>query len=309
DYIKKFMMIKTAFKDYYKLSKTGIVVFALLTASFAYVLALPHLSYFSVEDLTLFCLAFYFVCSGSFILNQAQEWLWDKKMNRTKNRPIPRGKISSGQASILAVLFLCFGLSLLFLINTVTAGLAFLTVVLYNFFYTLWWKRHLRYGAVLGAIPGAMPPLIGYSVASNDIFQLPAVYLFLLLFFWQMPHFWSLAIHYSKDYKKAGFPILPVVAGTEKTLYQMGFYILAYLGLSLMSPLFLTTGFMYLFVLIPFAFILLYQFYQYFYKPYHRWLKFFLWVNTSILVYFFVPVLDKWVFHSVIQWQTSIAGF
>ena len=301
-------MLKTVLKDYYKLSKTGIVVFALLTASFAYVLALPDFSYFSFDNLVFFCFAFYFVCSGSFILNQAQEWRWDQKMNRTKNRPLPRGAISSWQAYVLAFLFLGFGLGLLFLLKVLTAVLAFLTVVLYNGFYTLWWKRHLKYGAVLGAVPGAMPSVIGSSLASSYIFQTETVYLFLLLFFWQMPHFWSLAIHYRKDYEKAGFPILPVVAGTEKTLYQIGFYTLAYLGLSLTSPLFLTAGFMYLFLLIPFAFILLYQFYRYFYKPSQYWLKFFLWVNVSILVYFIVPVLDKWIFHSVIQWHVAVVG-
>ena len=301
-------MVKTVLKDYYKLSKTGIVAFAVLTASFAYVLALPDFSYFDFNSLAVFCCAFYFVCSGSFILNQAQEWRWDQKMDRTKGRPIPKGSLSPLKAYILAVLFLCFGFSLLFLVNTLTALLACLTVLLYNIFYTFWWKRRLKYGAVLGAIPGAMPPVIGCSLGNNDVFQTEKVYLFLLLFFWQMPHFWSLAIQYRKDYERAGFPILPVYAGTEKTLYQIGLYTLAYLGLALISPLFLTTGFMYLFLLIPFVFILLYQFYQYFYNP-HHWLKFFLWINASVLIYFFVPVLDKWIFHSVIQWQTNRAGF
>ena len=301
-------MLKTVLKDYYKLSKTGIVVFALLTAGFSYVLALPDFSYFSFRSFSFFCLAFYFVSSGSFILNQAQEWKWDQKMSRTKNRPIPKGNLFPWQAYILAGLFLGFGLSLLLLIKPLTALLAFFTVILYNVFYTLWWKRHLKYGAVLGAIPGAMPSVIGYSLANSDIFQTSAMYLFLLLFFWQMPHFWSLAIRYGKDYEKAGFPVLPVSEGTEKTLHQIGFYTLAYLGLSLVSPLFLTAGFMYLFLLIPFAFILLYQFYQYFYKPSQYWFKFFLWVNASILIYFSVPVLDKWIFHSLIQWQAVKVG-
>ena len=300
-------MLRTAFKDYYRLSKTGIVIFALLTAGFSYFLGLSHFSYFSAENLILFCMAFYFVCSGSFILNQAQEWSLDQKMNRTKNRPIPRGKISPLQAYFLAGVFLLFGLGLLFLIKALTALLAGLTVVLYNGFYTLWWKRYLKYGAVLGAIPGAMPPVIGYSLANSSLFQPVSVYLFLLLFFWQMPHFWSLAIRYKEDYQKAGFPVLPVVVGIDRTLYQIGLYILAYLGLSLISPLFLTTGLMYLFILIPFAFILLYHFYRYFYQPHHHWLKFFLWVNMSILVYFFVPVLDKWIFQTI-NWRSSIAG-
>ena len=122
-----------------------------------------------------------------------------------------------------------------------------------------------------------------------------------------MPHFWSLAIHYKEDYKKGGVPVLPVLAGNRQTLYQMGFYMLAYVGLALISPLFLKTGLMYIVFLIPFVFLLLYQFHKYFYNP-TRWLKFFLCINFSILVYFAVPVLDKWIFHYLMDLQNSIAG-
>ena len=285
----------------------GIVFFALLTAALSYTLSLSHFAEFSWSRFLWFMLAFYFVCSGSFIFNQAQERKADKKMNRTKKRPLPLGKISLYQAYLLATAFLVFGLGLLFLIQPVSAGLAFLTVLLYNGFYTLWWKKHLRYGAVLGAIPGAMPPVIGYALSGSSILEPPCIYLFFLLFFWQMPHFWSLAIHYREDYKKAGFPVLPVANGSQKTLYHIGLYVLAYLGLALMSPLFLTSGLMYLLVLIPLAGVLLYQFHVYFLNP-KRWLPFFLWVNASILIYFCVPVVDKWFFQLIISRHEAMAG-
>ncbi len=283
-------------KDYYQLSKMGIVIFALLTACSAYFLSLEYFSDFSFSVFTVFLLGFYFVASGSFILNQAQEWPLDQKMNRTKKRPIPQKKISPFQAYFLAFVFLLFGLGILFLLKPLTTGLAFLTVVLYNGFYTLLWKKYLKYGAVLGALPGALPPVIGYSLGSGDIFDGQCVYLFFLLFFWQMPHFWSLAIRYRGDYQKAGLPVLPALDGYGKTLYQMGFYMLSYIGLALISPLFLKTGLMYIVLLIPLVFVLLYQFHKYFYNP-ARWLKFFLWVNASIIIYFGVPVLDKWIFY------------
>ena len=301
------IFIKTLFKDYCQLSKIGIVIFAILTACSAYILSLDYFSQFSVEIFTVFLLGFYFVSSGSFILNQAQEWPLDQKMKRTQNRPIPLGKISPFQAYILSFIFLLFGLGILFLLKPLTAGLAFLTVLLYNGFYTIFWKKYLRYGAVLGALPGALPPVIGYSLGESNILSSQCVYLFFLLFFWQMPHFWSLAIHYQKDYKKADLPVLPVSIGYEKTLYQMGFYMLAYVGLIFISPLFLKTGLMYITLLIPLIFILLYQFHEYFYNP-SRWLKFFLWINVSILMCFAVPVLDKWIFHYLIRLQNSIAG-
>ena len=290
-----FFLIKTL-KDYYQLSKMGIVIFAFLTACSAYILSLNHFSQFSLEIFTVFLLGFYFVSSGSFILNQAQEWHLDKKMNRTKNRPIPVGKISPLQAYVLSLVFISFGIGLLFLLKPLTASLALLTVILYNGLYTLVWKKHLKYGAVLGALPGALPPVIGYSLGENSIFSGQCVYLFLLLFFWQMPHFWSLAIRYKEDYRKAGLPVLPVLDGHGKTLYQMGFYMLAYIGLALISPLFLKTGLMYIIFSLPLVFTLLYQFHKYFYNP-SRWLRFFLWVNLSLIVYLGVPILDKWIFH------------
>ena len=280
----------------------GIVIFSLLVAGFSYALSLSDFYFFNLQDFLWFSLGFYFVCSGGFVLNQAQEWRFDKKMNRTASRPIPQAELSTYQGYVISIFFLMAGHFLLFLVQPVTAGLSFLTVVLYNFFYTLWWKRKFKYGAVLGAIPGAMPVLIGYSLSGSHLLESQCVYLFLLLFFWQMPHFWTLAMHYREDYKKAGIPVLPVVSGVHKTLYQMGLYVLVYIGLALSSPLFLKTGLMYLFFLVPLTLMLVYQFYKYFYNP-KNWLSFFLWINMSLLVYFCVPVLDKWIFQSILKLQ------
>ncbi len=302
-------LIKASFKSYCQLTKAGITLFALLTACLSYLLSLDHFFQFSFEIFTAFIVGFYLVCAGSFILNQAQEWRLDQKMKRTKSRPIPSGKISLFSAYALSLLFLAFGSGVLFLLNPLTASLAILTVALYNGFYTLLWKKRLKYGAALGALPGALPPVIGYSLEGKSIFDRQSVYLFLLLFFWQMPHFWSLAIRYREDYKTAGLPVLPVLAGCESALYQMGFYMLAYVGLALISPLFLTAGLMYIAILLPLAFILLYQFHQYFYNP-SRWLAFFLWINASILICFAVPVVDKWIFNYFMDLPSvSISGF
>ena len=301
-------IIKEALRDYCRLSKIGIVVFALLTAGLAHLLSLDYFSQFSFEIFIIFISGLYLVSSGSFILNQAQEWRLDQKMKRTEKRPIPLGKIPPFQAYILAFIYLLFGLGILFLLKPLTAKLALLTVILYNGFYTLLWKKYLKYGAVLGALPGALPPVIGYSLGKSSIFNSQSVYLFLLLFFWQMPHFWSLAIRYQEDYKKAGLPVLPVLAGHGKTLHQIGFYMLGYVGLALISPLFLKTGLMYISLLLPLVFILLYQFHKYFHNP-SRWLKFFLWVNASILICFAIPVFDKWIFHYFMRLQSSVTGF
>lgn len=288
-------IIPKVFKSYGRLSKAGIVVFALLTAGSAYILSLSAFSEFSLEAFSALLLGLYFVFSGGFILNQAQEWRLDQKMRRTKSRPIPSGKLSPARAYILSALFLLFGLALLLALKPLAGFLAFFALALYNGFYTLVWKKKLKYGAVLGALPGALPPVIGYSLEGNSLFDSQCLYLFLLLFFWQMPHFWSLAMRYREDYKKAGIPALPVLEGRAKTLFHIGLYMLAYIGMALISPLFLKTGLMYIIALVPLAAILLYQFYKYFYSS-ERWLKFFLWVNASIIIYFAVPVMDKWIF-------------
>ena len=260
-------LIYSFFKTYCDLTKIGIVCFVLFIAFFSYILSLDYWDQLSFDTLIVFLTGLYFICSGAFILNQAQEWRLDQKMKRTQNRPIPCKIISPFQGCIMAFGFIFFGCALLFLLKPLTAGLAFLTVVLYNGLYTLYWKKYLKYGAVLGALPGAFPSLIGYSLGDQNLFDSECLYLFLLLFVWQMPHFWSLAIKYKKDYERAGLPILPVLDGSERTLYHIGFYILAYVGLALISPLFLTVGLMYVFFLLPLTVILLYRFYEYFYNP------------------------------------------
>ena len=288
------MSIKAVFKDYLRLGKSGIVCFALLTAGLAYAFSLPDLELFSAEKLGLLLFGLYFVSKGAFILNQAQEWRLDKKMNRTKRRPIPRGNISPFYAYLLSFIFLFFGLGVLALLNPVTAGLSLLTVALYNGLYTLWLKRRFSEIAVVaGAVPGALPPVIGCSVEGGEIFSSAGVYFFALLFLWQMPHFWSLALHYKEDYKKAGLPVLPAVAGRQATLFRIGCYIPAYIGMTLISPLFLKISFISFIFTALFGLILLYQFYKFFHNNL-RYLKFFLWINASILVYFTAPVVDKY---------------
>ena len=258
-------------------------------------LSLDSVHPFSSSSFLFFLMGLYLISSGSFILNQVQERDLDDKMDRTKTRPLPLGMITPFQAYTLAFGFLFFGLLLLLLLKPMTAGLALLTVLLYNGFYTLLWKRKMFHGAVFGALPGALPPVIGYSLGSDNLLAGPCVYLFLILFLWQMPHFWSLAIRYREDYRQGGVPVLPVAMGFEKTLFEMGLYMIAYLGIVLVSPLFLEAGLMYLIFLLPLIFKLAYEFFKYFHNP-SQWLRFFLWINASIIVCFVVPVFDKWIF-------------
>lgn len=288
-------MIKSFFKSYSQLTKIGIVVFVLLTGSAGYFLSLNDKLEFSLISFLLFFIGLYLISSGSFILNQSQEWSLDQKMKRTSSRPIARGSLSPFQGYALSFIFIFTGFAILFYLKPLTAFLALTTVILYNTFYTLLWKRYMSHGAVFGALPGALPPVIGYSLGESYIFTTECVYLFLLMFLWQMPHFWSLAIRYKDDYAKAGVPVLPVVFGSEKTIYEMGLYMIAYLGLALISPLFLKAGVMYVLFLCPLVVKLAYEFLCYLHN-HTRWLRFFLWINLSIIVYLSVPIIDKLVF-------------
>lgn len=292
--------MKRIFTAYIKLTKAGIVCFVLLTAGTGYLLSLDSFKQISLTVFLFFLMGLYLVSSGSFILNQIQERELDGKMDRTKSRPLPMGTVTLFQASVLSFGFMILGLLLLYLLTPLTAGLAFLTILLYNGFYTLIWKRKMSHGAVFGALPGALPPVIGYSLGSNNLLSGPCVYLFLILFLWQMPHFWSLAIRYREDYQQGGVPVLPVAVGFEKTIFEMGLYMIAYLGVALVSPLFLKAGLMYLIFLLPLVFKLVYEFFHYFQNP-SKWLRFFLWINVSILICFAVPVFDKWIFNLFYQ--------
>jgi protoheme IX farnesyltransferase len=283
-------------RSYLDLTKTGIILFALLSALAGYAIGYNHSVEFEWMHPILLVAGLYLVCAGSFALNQAQEWKSDAQMKRTERRPIPQGVISAGQAYVLASVFLLVGHFFLYLLEPVTSLLALVTVLLYNGLYTLYWKKHLAYGAVPGAVPGAMPVVIGYSANDIHIFSSACIYLFLIMFLWQMPHFWSLAIRYKEDYAKGGFPVLPVLRGSDVTLYQIGLYTFIYVALALASPLFLKGNLTYLCLVIPVSLKVLWEFFKYFRsKDPSSWLPFFLWVNLSMLAYLAAPVVDKWL--------------
>jgi protoheme IX farnesyltransferase len=277
------------------LTKSGIVCFVLLSGVAGYALSAPPLMPWNVVHFLATAFALYFLSAGSFALNQAQEWRIDQRMPRTEKRPIPSGQVSLPQALILGFGFVALGLFFAALVNVRVFWLGLLTVVLYNVLYTLHWKRRWAFAAVPGALPGAMPVVIGYAANSADLFHPEVVYAFMIMFLWQMPHFWSLAIKFKDDYRKGGIPVLPVKIGTEGTLFHMGLYTFAYVGLAIASPWFTSAYFVYLLVVLPFSIKVLYEFFRYFRAAGQtRWLPFFLWTNFSVLIFLIAPVVDKW---------------
>jgi len=150
------------------------------------------------------------VGGGAGALNQYIERSFDALMKRTENRPVPSGRVSAGEARAFGVLLTVMGLLyLLATTNVLTAALGLLTAVSYLFVYTPL-KRKTWWSTIIGGIPGALPPVMGWAAVRGSLGP-ESLVLFLILFFWQMPHFFSLAWMYRKDYERAGFPLLTVI--------------------------------------------------------------------------------------------------
>ena len=287
--------MKKKIKLWLELTKSGIVLLSYICALMGYFLGL--LPGQSLSGLLLFSIGFILLAGGSCAFNQVQESDLDAKMQRTHRRPIPSGQISWLTGFRTSLWMISIGLLCLFLVKPLVASLGLLTLVLYNGLYTLWWKPSLTFGAVLGAIPGAMPVLMGYFVPRDlNTIGPECFYLFLILFLWQMPHFWSLAIKYQDDYKQAGIPVLPSQLGKERTFYHIGLYVFCYIAVALASPWFVNAHFFYIVLVIPFSLILLYEFFRFAgQSDKNHWLRFFLWVNASLFVFLLAPVVDKWI--------------
>jgi protoheme IX farnesyltransferase len=280
---------------FFQLTKSGINNFVVLVGIIGYGMGLPALGKLDGRELLGFALALYCLSGGSLALNQVQEVDLDRSMSRTRARPIPSGRISKSNALAISLLLLGAGLSALVLIKPAAALIGLLSVVLYNGFYTYLWKPKWVWAAVPGAIPGALPVLLGYAVTSPRIFTHESVYLFLVMFLWQMPHFWALALRYREDYALGSVPTLPTVRGIATTLRQIGMYSLALVALALAAPLLVPMRFAYVGLILPACAALLYYLYFYLKRDWQdrHWFKFFLCVNTAMLVFIAAPVVDK----------------
>jgi len=157
-------------------------------------------------------------------LNMAYESELDKKMGRTKNRPVAEGRIA-GNTAILFGIALNIGsfVILTLMTNMLAAGLAIVGTLLYFGLYTVILKRTTTQNIVIGGAAGAVPPLVGYAASAGTV-DLSAWYLFVIIFFWTPPHFWALAIMIKDDYARANIPMMPVVMGIKHTTKQILLY-------------------------------------------------------------------------------------
>ena len=185
--------------------------------------------------------------SGAATLNQCFEVEYDSKMERTKNRPLPNNEISLTKAIIIGLLCSLVGPTIIWLkINMLCSVISFSTIFIYVFIYTPL-KRYSTLNTIVGAIPGALPPLGGWVAATNKI-NIEGLMLFGILFTWQIPHFLSLAVIYKDDYLKGGFKMLPSITTNNNVVsFQILFFTMALIYTSVGIFILKLTSFVYVF--------------------------------------------------------------
>ena len=179
-------------------------------------------------------------------LNMWYEADLDALMTRTCLRPIPTGKINKQQALVFGTFLTIFSVGALnYFANFMSAFLLLFTIAFYLFVYTIWLKRKTPQNIVIGGIAGSLPPVIGWTIATNSI-SLEPISLFLIIFFWTPSHFWALSLYKSDDYKKAKIPMLPLTDGIEKTKVYIVVYSLLMLPVIILPYAISFSGLVYL---------------------------------------------------------------
>ena len=206
-------------KSIYELTKFRLTLSVVFSSFISYMLGAKE---FDIKILMLLLFGGFFVVAASNIYNQIIEKDLDALMIRTRNRPLPTNRISVNAALILAILFTIIGLTLLYIIYPIVALLAAVSIFLYASVYTPL-KLITPLSGFVGAIPGALPFMLGWVAATGEV-GIEAVILFLMQFFWQFPHFWSIGWMQNKDYENAGFKMLPTGKKDKSTTSQIIFY-------------------------------------------------------------------------------------
>jgi len=179
-------------------------------------------------------------------LNMWYEADLDALMTRTCLRPIPTGKINKQQALIFGIFLTVFSVGALnYFANTLSAALLLFTILFYLFVYTIWLKRITPQNIVIGGVAGSLPPVIGWTIATNSI-SMVSISLFLIIFLWTPSHFWALSLYKADDYKKANIPMMPLTNGIEKTKIYIFIYSLLMLPVIILPYAINFSGLIYL---------------------------------------------------------------
>ena len=199
----------------------------------------------SVGLVLLVTLGGYLMAGGANAVNMYIDRDIDDRMARTRLRPIPSGRMDPRAVLAFGVALATAATALLaYTVNLLTAGLALAGFYFYVFLYTRWLKRRTPQNIVIGGAAGAFPPLVGWAAVTGRI-DLAAVYLFLIIFYWTPPHFWALALLKQRDYGRAGVPMAPLLWGERETMWQMLWYTVILVPLTLLPVAFGAFGMVY----------------------------------------------------------------
>lgn len=234
-------------KAYYFLTKPGIIYSNVLTAIGGFFLAAKG----NIDIPLLLSMTFGLglVIASACVYNNYIDRGIDSKMARTQRRALVQKTITGKHALIYATILGIIGFSLLlFYTNVLTTFVAFIGFFFYVVVYSIG-KRQTTYGTIIGSISGAVPPVVGYCAVTNR-FDIAAFLLFLILVFWQMPHFYAIAIFRYDDYEAASIPVWPIKKGITQAKMQMLLYIFAFIIAAVSLSIFHITGFVYLVVMV-----------------------------------------------------------
>jgi len=202
------------FSELFKLMKPRVMSLVIFTCAVGLLMA-PNIV--STKDAMIAILLVSIGAGAAGALNMWYESDLDALMTRTCLRPIPMGTVNKKQALIFGTSLSIFSvIALDYFANTISAALLLFTILFYVFVYTIWLKRKTPQNIVIGGAAGALPPVIGWTIATNSL-SLEPITFFLIIFFWTPSHFWALSLYKSDDYKKAKIPMLPLTNGIEST--------------------------------------------------------------------------------------------
>ena len=242
--LARLMAVARVINDFLTLTKPPIVVLLLITALGGMFLAASGIP--SLRIVLLVCSGGALAAGGANALNHYLDRDIDQLMSRTWQRPVPARRISRHHALVFGVLLnLLAFLILAAWVNLLAAMLTMGATLFYVFVYTSWLKRTTPQNIVIGGAAGAIPPLVGWAGITGGL-DLPALYLFGIIFFWTPPHFWALSLLIQQDYERAGIPMLPVVSGRQHTVKNILLYLLVLVSLTLLFAITSAVGWLYL---------------------------------------------------------------
>ena len=231
-------------RQFLALSKPRVVSLIVFTAVIGMFLAAPGLP--PASAVVFGTLGIALVAGAAAALNCLVEQKIDAVMARTRTRPLPRGELTPLQALLFAGIVGVTGLCILYtLVNALTMWLTLATFIGYAVIYTVLLKPATPQNIVIGGASGAMPPVLGWVAVANNIAP-EALLLFLIIFVWTPPHFWSLALYRAQEYAKAGLPMLPVTHGSAYTRLQIVLYTVALFAVTLLPFAIRMSGWIYL---------------------------------------------------------------